>query len=154
MKNLKNLKKFKKKKKNSLNSLFTENIHWRHWVHELSVICQVSKSQTSQLLRRLIKKWAWHNEVQTLWGQIWPQIWMSSKPLKKMFYYDFGVFRWMSKLTSKLTSLCMSLIMSRFFFSNLLHSPGVWIFDTWQITDNSCTQCLQWIFSVNSEFSE
>ena len=93
----------------------------------------MSKCQTPWLWRRFEKKKTWHNEVQTLWGQIWPHMWTSPKHLENIFYEHFVVFWWSSNLTSKLTSSYLSLIMSSVFFVNLLHRPGVWHFDIWQI---------------------
>ena len=104
-----------------------------HDILYLLIICQTSKCQTPWLWRRFEKKRTWHNEAQTLWGQIWPHMWTSPKHLKNIFYEHFGVFWWSSNLTSKLTSSYLSLIMSSFFFINLLHRPGVWHFDIWQI---------------------
>ena len=104
-----------------------------HDILDLLIICQMSKCQTPWLWRKFEKKRTWHNEVQTLWGQIWPHMWTSPKHLENIFYEHFVVFWWSSNLTLKLTSSYLSLIMSSFFFVNLLHRPGVWRFDIWQI---------------------
>ena len=61
-------------------------------------------------------------------------MWISPKHLENIFYEHFEVFWWSSNVTSKLTSLYLSLIISSSFcFVNLLHRPGVWHFDIWQI---------------------
>ena len=98
-----------------------------HDILYLLIICQMSKCQTPWLWRRFEKKRTWHNEAQTLWGQIWPHMWTSPKHLKNIFYEHFGVFWWSSNLTSKLTSSYLSLIMSSFFF--LLTSSIDQVFD-------------------------
>ena len=84
--------------------IFIENIHWKHQVGELSVICQVSKSQTRRLFKRLIKIWAWPHEVQILWGQFWGQNLHSQKHLKMLIKHLFEVFWWPSQVRINLTS--------------------------------------------------
>ena len=81
----------------------------------------------------------WHNEVHRYWCQFWHHTWWSPKPWKMFLESFFGQFWWTSYLMSKLMSILMSisvnLIMSSF-FTNLLHSPDVWLFDIWHLFDN------------------
>ena len=104
---------------------------------KLSKRCQMSKSQTHGLWRRFTKKINSHNAVHTYWCQFWCHIWWWPKTLKMCIESAFEQFWWPSYLMSKLTSICVNLIMWIYFFVNLLHSPGVWLFDifltTWDI---------------------
>ena len=84
------------------------------------------KMSNTLTMEEVRKKKTWHNEVQTLWGQIWPHMWTSPKHLENIFYEHFVVFWWSSNLTSKLTSSYLSLIMSSFF---LLTSSIDQVFD-------------------------
>ena len=99
---------------------------------KLSKRCQMSKSQTHGLWRRLTKKINWHNEVHTYWCQFWCHIWWWPKTLKMCIESVFEQFWWPSYLTSKLMSLCVNLIMWINFF---LHSLCVWLFDIWHLFD-------------------
>ena len=104
-----------------------------HDILYLLIICQMSKCQTPWLWRRFEKKRTWHNEAQTLWGQIWPHMWTSPKHLENIFYEHLGCFDdhqiWPQNWPHHIwASLCQV-----FFFINLLHRPGVWHFDIWQI---------------------
>ena len=96
----------------------------------------MSKSQTHGLWRRFTKKINWHNEVHTYWCQFWCHIWWWPKTVKMCIESAFEQFGdlhiWHQYWHQYVwTSLCEFI-----FFVNLLHSPGVWLFDIWHLFDN------------------
>ena len=96
---------------------------------------KLPKKSNTQTMEEVHKKINSHNEVHTYWCQFWYQIWRSAKLFKNTFYAHFEAFWSPSYVMSKLRSICVNLIMSiYYFFVNLLHSPCVWLFDTFLTT--------------------
>ena len=104
-----------------------------HDILYLLIICQMSKCQTPWLWRRFEKKKLDIMRFQTLWGQIWPHMWMSPKTPRKHILWTFCSVLMIIKSDLKIDLIISEPHYVKFFFVNLLHRPGVWHFDIWQI---------------------